>query len=294
MKYFIVVLILALNVSTSVLATVNCPTGTTENVDCWSCGVTCTAVLDQTGQMTISGEGEMTYWMQEEDVPWHDKRANIKNIIISDQITTIGARAFSFTDLSNVSIPDSVTYIGTMAFYNSNISDIHFGNQLEIIDYGAFSDCSNLHVVEFPDSLNRIDSYAFAGVTLTSVDLGNGLEKIKKRAFENVIALAIPNTVTEIDPEAFKYGSLKVLYCDSSQEQQALCAAAIEGSGLQGQCTLKSYFKDEEGNLIVGQRKYASLEDLANGKHILKRIYTIDEANAVAKPTGNTVRIKYR
>ncbi len=25
-----------------------------------------------------------------------------------------------------------------------------------------------------------------------------------------------------------------------------------------------------------------------------KRIYTIDEANLVAKPTGNTIRIKYR
>ena len=44
---------------------------------------------------------------------------------------------------------------------------------------------------------------------------------------------------------------------------------------------------------IVGGKFYASLDDLAQGKYIPKRIYTIDEANRVAGEK-NRVSIRYR
>ena len=54
-----------------------------------------------------------------------------------------------------------------------------------------------------------------------------------------------------------------------------------------------SYSIDKNGQIKADAKTYASLDDLASGNHIVKRIYTIDEANEVAGKV-NSVKIRYR
>ena len=54
------------------------------------------------------------------------------------------------------------------------------------------------------------------------------------------------------------------------------------------------YTQNTDGTIFYNNHWYKSANDILAGDYIKKSIYTIEEANAVAKPTGNTVRIKYR
>lgn len=47
-------------------------------VDSGTCGESLTWTLDNQGTLTISGNGEMCYWWNEEDVPWYNHRSSIK------------------------------------------------------------------------------------------------------------------------------------------------------------------------------------------------------------------------
>ena len=70
------------------------------------------------------------------------------------------------------------------------------------------------------------------------------------------------------------------------------CEAAIAWRG--DAAEVVEYIQTSDNQYLVGGKYYAKLSDIGTPNYIKKRIYTIDEANRVAKPTGNTVRIKYR
>ena len=92
---------------------------------------------------------------------------NIKSIIISNDITSIGAYAFSnCQELVSVSIPNSVTFIGNYAFYVcSNLVSVSIPNSVPSIEDGVFSHCSKLASITIPNSVASITNYAFYGCT---------------------------------------------------------------------------------------------------------------------------------
>ena len=50
--------------------------------------------------------------------PWENYEFEIKKVVISDGITSIGKNAFAmFINLESIEIPDSVTKIGDSVFY---------------------------------------------------------------------------------------------------------------------------------------------------------------------------------
>ena len=52
---------------------------------------------------------------------------------------------------------------------------------------------------------------------------------------------------------------------------------------------------DYNGDVIkLGGKDYASLSDLLKGISMPKRIYTVEEAAALSKKTGNTFRLRYK
>lgn len=74
-----------------------------------SSGITgdCTWALDNSGVLTISGQGEMGgYYYSQYDIPWYYSRKSIKKVIVEEGVTTVGCRVFyDCTNLTSVTLP---------------------------------------------------------------------------------------------------------------------------------------------------------------------------------------------
>ena len=85
-------------------------------------------VLDGDGTLTISGSGAMADYTVENKAPWNDSIANIKIVVIKEDVNKIGDYAFSGCEnLTLITIPKSVVNIGN----------------------NAFNDCTSLNVVYY-------------------------------------------------------------------------------------------------------------------------------------------------
>ena len=74
---------------------------------------------------------------------WAFAENNLTSVIIPDSVTIIENHAFSFNNLTSVVIPDSVTAIGNNAFACNNLSSVYIGANSNLtettgIGYGAF------------------------------------------------------------------------------------------------------------------------------------------------------------
>ena len=87
------------------------------------CGDSITWTLDDSGNLTLSGSGEM--WNYSYYVPPF-KDYGIKTVTIGDGITSIGESAFAHcSGLTELTLPNSVTSIGEKAFSDcSGLSEI--------------------------------------------------------------------------------------------------------------------------------------------------------------------------
>ena len=85
------------------------------------CGDNCFWIFDNT-LLLIGGSGDMQDYEWDVDklaltTPWFSKREQIKNVVISEGITTIGEYAFSScSSLTSISISDNATTIGRWTF----------------------------------------------------------------------------------------------------------------------------------------------------------------------------------
>ncbi len=141
------------------------------------------------------------------------------------------------------------------------------------IGHRAFQDMGNLKNVTISEGVTSIGRSAFA----TSMEIES---------------LTIPNSVDTIYGAAFD-GFGGDIFCSKSKER--ICEQGLEDSnGLREDNILKFYDFDN-GRYVLDNVRYLSIGDMQskiNGLG-LKRIYTIDEANAVAGDK-NRVSIKYR
>jgi hypothetical protein len=153
----------------------------------------------------ITGDG--TVYMYDNDTLTLSKNDEINNnsipsqyknsskIIIDNNVTSIGERAFSnCTGLTSVVIPNSVISIGSYAFNKcSGLTSVEIPNSVTSIGDWAFGYCSSLTSVEIPNSVTSIGGYAFYSCSgLTSVVIGNSVTSIGDSAFygcTNVISI---------------------------------------------------------------------------------------------------------
>lgn len=144
-------------------------------------GTNLTWTLDDTGTLTISGEGAMRDYDDAGSAasPW--RRYNLRKLVLENGITTIGNNAFnSCRNLTgSLTIPEGVTTIGDHAF---NYCDGLAGNfvlpsSVISIDEWAFSACSGLTgTLILPENLTTIGKGAFCdcdGFTGSLVILGS-------------------------------------------------------------------------------------------------------------------------
>jgi len=182
----------------------------------------------------------------------------------------------------------------TTAPWGTDITSINITGTLTNVGSYAFMGARNVTSLNIGDSVTSIGSHAFCYLNDLSgeLKLPEGLISIKVQAFNGMALLTsvnIPSSVTYVGSRAFSNKTAKV-YCDDSQKQ---CDSLLFGSvdtGLNPDKLIK-YTKDGD-RYVLGGVKYRTLVDMQNNIPV-KRIYTIDEANAVAGKT-NTFSIRYR
>ncbi len=207
------------------------------------CGDNLTWVLSRYGTLTISGKGKMQDYSSSNDAPWYTYRSQVDEVVLKTGVTTIGAYAFYFCDMTSVTIPDSVRSIGDSAFTccyqlkkilvsdeNINYASVDgvlfnkerttiltypngHGTAYQIpegvtrIGDDAFYFCSSLVSVTIPESVTSIGRYAFCNCSsLTSVTIPEGVTSIGRSAFcdcSSLTSVTIPDSVTSIGEEAF-------------------------------------------------------------------------------------------
>ena len=141
-----------------------------------TCGDNLTWAFDEsTGTLTISGTGEMyNYSLVYNETPffspWYE--LPITNVLIQDNVTTIGDFAFAFCySLRDVTIPNNITSIGDFAFaYCNNLtSSIIIPDSVTSIGSGAFGFCSNISKVHIGKNVQHFGSPFVGCANLTDI-----------------------------------------------------------------------------------------------------------------------------
>ena len=109
-----------------------------------SCGDSLTWVLYDNGDLFIRGSGAMTDYTRG-TAPWHEYRAQIKELYVYSSTTTIGA--YAFADCSNLKLAAS--------------NGKSFPSSLTSIGQSAFLSCSSLEYVTIPSGVTSIGMQAF-------------------------------------------------------------------------------------------------------------------------------------
>ena len=117
--------------------------------------------------------------------------ANLKEI---DNYAFYGCKNLSSIHFVN----NSVTKIGEHAFERCKaLTSVDFPSDIEVIDFGAFQNCTVLEEITFSGSpVVSIDAYAFCNTALISVKLPSFTKSVGKYAFancKNLTSLVIPD-----------------------------------------------------------------------------------------------------
>ena len=165
--------------------------------------------LDQSGTLTILGEGAVEASEITGTYPWENYRNEIKELIIKEGISSIDDYAFDgCVYLEKVVLPDGLKRLGESAFENCVEVEIsHFPESLEQIDFNALKDTGWLsHQISDNDFviLNGILlSYSGEAEKLT---IPKEVKEISYNAFEgNTIlrTVILPEKLTCIQDNAF-------------------------------------------------------------------------------------------
>lgn len=137
---------------------------------------------EATGTLYLKGTGRMEDYTSRKKYPW--KGLDVKNLIVSDGITTIGQYAFyEVSTLESVSLPTSLDTIGYYSFAStSGLKDLILPEGLLYIDGSGFSGTGATNIV-FPSTLNSIGDYSFRYCKSKSVVIPASVEYIGNGAF---------------------------------------------------------------------------------------------------------------
>jgi len=255
-----------------------------------------TVTITKDHVMTISGTGKMEYYYWNVNgLPWKDDREYVKKLVIQDGVTGLGMRVCSgMTNLEEVEFGSGIKSIPTDFFYGTtSLTSIELPSDLTFIGESAFS-ASGLTSVVIPDTVQTIDLYAFKTAPLESLVIPDNAA-IKSQSFRGVTVKELTIGATQLQKYLQAYGGFASL-----DEVKIRCTS--------GDCkkVLREYYDwGYKFAAYADKVIYPSVKN-ADGSYTLfdndgniigykdKRIYTVEEANKVSKPTGNRVSIRYK
>lgn len=139
------------------------------------------------GLLTISGNGAIPDYTEQNPAPWSIHSDTISRVLLSDGITRIGAMAFyDHALIKMVTLPHAVKTIGSMAFAGCETLATIVMPKVTAIESYAFSRCFALDGVVLPHTLTTLGEYAFYRC-------------------ENLSYIYIPASVTSLGGSAFAY-----------------------------------------------------------------------------------------
>ena len=164
------------------------------------CGDSITWTLDDSGNLTLSGSGEM--WNNGyDDSPFKDYE--IRKATVKYGITSIGESAFlGCCGMTELTLPNNVTSIGDSAFSGcSGMTELTLPNGVMSIADDAFHGCRGLTELTLPNSVTSIGDGAFRGCRgLTKLTLPNSVTSIGESAFYLCSDLSKITSLAEIPP----------------------------------------------------------------------------------------------
>jgi len=303
--------------------------GTGSATDPYVYSDSCTWSLNDQGKMVISGSGPMAPYTYNQNAPWYHVKDLIKDVTVGSEITSLAsfthsinlskitfaegsklesmwANTFQNTpNLESIVIPEGVTQIPPKAFNNSGIESITLlSTSTSSIGYSAFQGASNLKSIVFPEGTSAISADTFNGCT-------------------SLESFVIPDSVTRIGSDAFAGVKLKDLMVNASNLEKYLnsggafesesnitinCTGTVNCQNVLDNWLKEKYGTDETswpswyGNITFNNKTKVKNTDgsytIYELGHFIgykgKRIYTVQEANQVSKPTGNRVSIRYK
>ena len=173
------------------------------------CGDNVNWIYDSsTYTLTISGTGDM-YDFEYSNRPWESYIKKIKEVVISDGITSIGAYAFrGCYNVTMIAIPDSITRIGKYGIYAcKSLTNIELSNNTALIDEWTFAYCESLTNITIPQGVTSIGDYAFAYCeNLEDITISDSVTTIGEFVFyycNSLKEIVIPDSVISIGEEAF-------------------------------------------------------------------------------------------
>ena len=228
-----------------------------------------------TGTIVINGTGDMNDFTN--DSPLYKEftgvnRSQVKRVMLSDGITSIGSNAFyECTSLGGTLVlPESVTSIGRYAFYQCNFDgSLNLPSGITAIEEGTFQYCAR-----------------FTGDLI----IPNGVTSIGKDAFQGCNgftgSLSIPDTVVSIGKGAFAL-------CDGLTGDLVIPdgITSIEG-GVFGNCSgFTGSLVLPDGLISIGDRAFVGCSRLTGNLSIPDTVTSIEEGafSGCSGFTGNLV-----
>ena len=169
------------------------------------------------GTLTISGSGDMANYTNADEVQWKDSVADIKNVVIGNGVTNVGAYAFNGCEnLTSVVIPTGVTQIGDNAFNDCNkLANVYYNGtkaQWDGLTKGSGNAYLTNATLHYHCGATADDNvyWALVGDTLTISGSGamEGYDKSTNKAPWNdsiatIKTVVIENGVTNVGDYAF-------------------------------------------------------------------------------------------
>ncbi|MBR1915128.1 MAG: leucine-rich repeat domain-containing protein [Alphaproteobacteria bacterium] len=234
------------------------------------------AIIPDYERQGVSAEDERRYLTT---APWYNQREQITSIKVEDGIEYIGNHAFmELRWATSASMADSVVELGEDTFtLATRLSDIRLSNNLKSLGGWNFQQTYALTNITFPESLEEIGSEIFySQSSIQSVALPDGIN------FE------------KINDDMLGLSNVSTIYCSKNQEKSCVDLVTKMKQTANTPTNLSYGLYERYGNGYLSDGKfYTNLGDIGTTNNIKKRIYTIDEANAVAGEK-NRVSIKYR
>lgn len=252
-----------------------------------SCGENVSWSINNKGELTIYGVGDMADYEKMEEVPWYNTyRDSIESVTIKSGVTSIGKYAFAGCDvLSSVQISDSVTTIGDMAFMLcGGLKSVTIPKSITSIGQWAFSLCYSLTSIKIPHSVTSIGNMAFGSCkalefidvdvsnpTYKSIDgvlfsIGGDSTRLKQYPMgKKATKYTIPSSVGVISDSAFR---------DCRNLHSIMIPASV------------TYIDDRafQNCALLGSVKYDGLSD--------PRVHGIGDINSVFKSCNSLHKIK--
>ena len=200
--------------------------------------------------MTISGNAAIPDFVNGTPHPFYGNK-NIKEVVISNGVTSIGDSAFQECSLTGITIPSSVTSIGKCVFQScKGLTSITIPNNVTSIDNTAFLDCSSLTTVTFEKS-SQVTSIS---IGQNIFELCNSLTTVTVTVPEGKVLKIGNKTYTEGEQnirESIGASALSLSYTDPPAGYSLELPDGITASGTTIEVGGKTLYKGEV-TLTVG------------------------------------------